>query len=354
MVLDELSVPIVLAPLAGGPSTPELAAAVSEAGGLGFVASGYLSASALGERIARTRELTARPFGVNVFVPSRAPADPAAYAPFVERLRREAARLGAEVGEPRFDDDDWEAKLQLLAGDPARVVSFTFGCPPAEVVSRLRGAGSEVWVTITSPAEAREAVGAGADGLVVQGAEAGGHRASFSDADDAPVYGLLALLQLVRRVVDVPLVGTGGIATGAAVAAVLAAGARAAQVGTAFMRCPEAGTAEVHRAALASDGPTALTRAFTGRLARGIRNRFMDEHGADAPIAYPELHHVTSPLRRAGRERGDADVVNLWAGEAHALADERPAAEVVRTLASDAQRALEEALSRSGRDRALG
>jgi nitronate monooxygenase len=346
MILDELSVPIVLAPLAGGPSTPELAAAVSEAGGLGFVASGYLSASALGERTARTRELTARPFGVNVFVPSRAPADPAAYAPFVERLRGEAARLGAEVGEPRFDDDDWEAKLELLAGDPARVVSFTSGCPPAEVVSRLRGAGSEVWVTITSPAEAREAVAAGADALVVQGAEAGGHRASFSDADDAPVYGLLALLQLVRRAVDVPLVATGGIATGAAVAAVLAAGARAAQVGTAFMRCPEAGTAEVHRQALARPGRTALTRAFTGRTARGIVNRFLLEHDACAPRAYPAVHHVTAPIRARARREGNPELLNLWAGEAHELARAEPAGALVRRLHEEARAALEAARGR--------
>ena len=319
MVLEDVALPIVLAPLAGGPSTPELAAAVSDAGGLGFVGLGYLRAGAAAERIAATRALTARPFGVNVFVPGR---------PSALDVRPFAARLGPGAGEPRFDDDDWDAKLELLRADPVPVVSFTFGCPPRDVVASLP---SEVWVTVTSVEEARAAAAAGADALVVQGAEAGGHRGSFEDRDDAPL-GLLALLQLVRAAVDVPLVATGGIATREGVAAVIALGASAAQAGTAFLLCPEAGTSEVHRRAIASDAPTALTRAFTGRLARGIRNRFMEEH-ADAPAAYPEVHHVTAPLRAAGREAGDPDVVNLWAGQAHALARAAPAAEVVRALA---------------------
>ena len=319
MVLEGVARPIVLAPLAGGPSTPELAAAVCEAGGLGFLAAGYLSASALAARLARLRELTSRPFGVNVFVPG--PPFAGDLAPFVERL-------GPGAGEPRWDDDDWEAKLALLRAAPPAVVSFTFGCPDHDVIASLP---CEVWVTVTTPDEARIAAGAGADALVVQGAEAGGHRASFADRPEVPVIGLLPLLQLVRDAVDLPLIATGGLATPEAVAATCAAGARAAQIGTAFLRCPEAGTSEVHRRALASDAPTALTRAFTGRLARGIRNRFMDEH-PDAPVAYPEIHHVTAPLRAAGRQRGDADVVNLWAGEAHALARAEPAAEVVRRL----------------------
>jgi nitronate monooxygenase len=315
VILDDLHVPIVLAPLAGGPSTPALTAAVSEAGGLGFLASGYLSAATLAERMAETRALTSRPFGVNVFVPGPA-ADPAVYAGYVQSL--------PGAGEPRSDDDDWEAKLALLADHP--VVSFTFGCPAPDVLAGLRG---EAWVTVTSPEEARQAAQAGADVLVVQGGEAGGHRGSFVDRPDLPVYGVLALLQLID--VDTPLVASGGIATRAGVAAVLASGARAAQIGTAFMRCPEAGTHPAQRAALATDAPTALTRAFTGRLARGIENRFMAEH-PDAPIAYPEINHATAPLRAAARQANDAGGFNLWAGEAHALAQEKPAAAVVADL----------------------
>jgi nitronate monooxygenase len=331
MILDALEVPVVLAPLAGGPSTPALAAAVSEAGGLGFVAAGYLSPDVLAQRIADTRGLTARPFGVNLFVPG--PATPrAAYADYL-------TALGPDAGEPRADDDGWEAKLALLERDPVPVVSFTFGCPPAEAVGRIRAAGSEAWVTVTSPDEAREAAAAGAGVLVVQGGEAGGHRGSFADRPDLPVYGLLSLLQLVRAAVDLPLVASGGIATGPALAAVLVLGARAAQVGTALMRTPEAGTHPAQKQALATEEPTALTRAFTGRLARGIRNRFMAEH-PEAPIAYPELHYATAPLRAAAREAGDTGGFNLWAGEAHALAEERPAGEVVAALAAGAREAL--------------
>jgi nitronate monooxygenase len=331
VILDNLEAPVVLAPLAGGPSTPALAAAVSEAGGLGFVAAGYLKAPALGQRVAETRELTAKPIGVNLFVPGEA-APRERYAGYV-------AGLGEGAGEPRPDDDDWEAKLDLVAALRVPVVSFVFGCPSRDTVARVHAAGSEAWITVTSPEEARAAADAGADVLVAQGGEAGGHRGSFTDRPDLPVFGLLSLLQLVRAATDRPVVASGGIATGAGLAAVLCLGARAAQIGTAFLRTPEAGTHPAQKAALAEDSPTALTRAFTGRLARGIRNRFMDEH-PDAPIAYPELHHATSPLRARAREAGDAGGFNLWAGEAHTLAEEVTAAEVVARLVEGARAAL--------------
>ncbi len=332
-VLERLEVPIVLAPLAGGPSTPELAAAVCNGGGLGFLAGGYLTAAALEERIGALRGLTERPFGVNLFVPG-SPSEPGAYADF-------AARMPEGAGAPRFEDDDWEAKLALMESSRPDVVSFTFGCPSGEELARI----GEAWVTVTSPGEAAQALAAGADALVVQGGEAGGHRGSFVDAPDLAVYGLLPLLQLIET--GRPLIASGGIATGAAVAAVLAAGASAAQIGTAFLRAPEAGTAEAHREALATDRATGLTRAFTGRLARGIRNAFMDDH-PDAPLAYPELHHLTAPLRTAARERGDAEAINLWAGEAHALAAEKPAAEILAELAAGARDALAAAERRMG------
>jgi nitronate monooxygenase len=337
VICDELEAPVVLAPLGGGPSTPELAAAVSDAGGLGFLAAAYLTAESAADRIEATRRLTARSYGVNVFVAGSGPAEVSAYRGYLDRLAEWGGQRGAELGEPRYDDDDFEAKIELLTSDPVAVVSFTFGCPPATVLERLRSAGSEVWITVTSPAEAAEAEAAGADALVVQGSEAGGHRASFSDRDDLPAFGLLSLLQLVAARTALPLIASGGIATGAALAAALAAGATAAQLGTAFMLCPEAGTSAAHREAMRSERETAPTRAFTGRLARGIRNEFMDEHGDAAPIAYPEIHHVTAPVRRAARARGDASQINLWAGEAHQLARDLPAAEIVRGLVAEAE-----------------
>jgi nitronate monooxygenase len=342
-LLASLRVPVVQAPMGGGPSTPELAAAVSGAGGVGFLAAGYRSAAELEEQIEAALGLTDR-FGVNLFTPGPA-ADPDAVAPYVEALGAEAERYGAGVGEPRHSDDAWEAKLELLRRVSVPVVSFTFGCPEASVMGALKEAGSEVWVTVTSPAEARAAVAAGAQALIAQGAEAGAHQGSYDDASAPEPLGLLALLQLLVAEAELPLVASGGIATGAGLAAVLSAGAAAAQIGTAFMLCPEAETSEVHRRALEGEEPTALTRAFTGRRARGIVNRFLAEH-EDAPSAYPEIHYATAPLRAAAREAGDPEAVNLWAGQAYPLARAEPAADVVSRLAAEAEEALSRARQR--------
>ncbi|MFC4377357.1 nitronate monooxygenase [Nocardia halotolerans] len=342
MVIESLRVPIVAAPMAGGPSTPELVVAVSAAGGFGQLAAGYLGTDAVAAQIAATRAATAAPFGVNLFAPG-AVADPSVYAAYLAELG-----VDHQLGTPKHDTDGWADKLDLLVADPVAVVSVTFGCPTAVEVDRLHAVGTQVWVTVTTPAEALIAVDAGADALIAQGAEAGGHRACFLDdpADD-PIdpLGLLPLLQLLTATTDRPLIAAGGIATGAAVAGVLAAGARAAQIGTALLGCAEAGTNPVHRGAIGSTEPTMLTRAFTGRRARGIRNRFLEEHTADAPAAYPEIHYATGPLRAAARAAGNRDEVNLWAGQAHSLSTGQSASELVGDLAADAKAALHKALS---------
>jgi nitronate monooxygenase len=344
MILDSCDIPIVLAPLAGGPSTPELAAAVSNAGGLGFLASGYLSAAELADRRRRLEELTGRPFGVNLFVPGPA-GDPARVRQFAAEIEPDVSGAGARLGEPRHDDDDWDAKLGYLMDAPADVVSFTFGIPGEDVIAGLRARGTEVWVTVTSLAEARRATAAGADLLAVQGYEAGGHRGGPSDAPDEAA-GLIALLQLITARLDTPVVAAGGIATGKAIAAVLCLGARAAALGTAFLDCPEAATAQVHRSALHDDAaPTRLTRAFSGRTARGIENGFLRAHSQSAPAAYPEVHHLTSPMRKAARQAGLADYVNLWAGQAYPLTTAVPAADLVRDLWDQARTALTQAAS---------
>ena len=329
--------------MAGGPSTPALAIAVCEAGGLGFLAAGYKRAEALRDEIHAVRAATAAPFGVNLFVPSPEPADGSHLHVYLQHLKPEAERQGAELGEARFDDDDWAAKLEVLYEERPAVASFTFGCPDEAVVNRLHGVGVAVWVTVTNVPEALAAREAGADALVVQGAEAGGHRGGFiDDGSDEGGIGLLALLRTVAGATPVPLIATGGIMDGAALAAVLCAGASAAQIGTALMLAPEAGTPDAQRSALAERRPTRVTRAFTGRAARGIVNRFMTEHHDVAPVAYPEIHHVTSPLRAAARRRGDADGFNLWAGQAHELVQARPAGEIVRQMAADAAATLDQ------------
>ena len=347
----ELAHPIVQAPMGGGASTPALAAAVSAAGGLGFLAAGYRSLDAVQADIEAVRARTARSFGVNLFAPPQPVPDATAVARYAETLTRYGV-----PGPPRHDDDGWAAKLALLAELRVPVVSVTFGCPAPPEVAALHAAGCALWVTVTTPGEARVAQAAGADALVVQGVEAGGHRATFDDS--APVdLGLLAALQLVAAASDLPLIATGGLATGRGVAAVLAAGAAAAQLGTAFMLAPEAATPPAHRAAVGGTGETGLTRAFTGRTARGIINAFQREHTASAPLGYPDVHHATAPLRAAARAADDAEGFNLWAGQAHALAEARPAGELVTTLAAEARAALVSAAGgtprppRSGADR---
>jgi nitronate monooxygenase len=321
------SPPIVLAPLAGGPSTPELAAAVSNAGGLGFLAAGYLTPEVFAERLRKTHALTSGPIGVNLFVLEDVGVDDDAVAAYARELEPEARAHGAQLGEPRFDDDWLDAKLELIARADVEVVSTTFGCLAAETVERLQQSGTQVWATVTAAHEARAARDAGVDALVVQGAEAGGHRGSWQDGGEPRT-----LLELLASIdVGLPLVATGGIADRAGVTAVLAAGAQAAQIGTAFLLCPEAGTSEPHRRALQGSGDTAFTRAFTGRSARGIVNRFMVEH-PEAPAAYPHINNLTGPLRAAARTAGDAGAINLWAGVNYAQAEKLPAAEIVARL----------------------
>ncbi|HEV7824572.1 MAG TPA: nitronate monooxygenase [Mycobacteriales bacterium] len=334
-VLAALRRPVIAAPMGGGPSTPRLVHAVGSAGGMGFLAGGYLTPARFAEDVDRVRALGPEPYGVNLFVPGPPLPDDSAVRAYAARLEPEARRLGVHVGEPVFDDDAYDEKLAVLWERPPAVVSFAFGPPSARTVRTLRARGSEVWVTVTNPDAATDAEALGVDALVVQGVEAGAHRGGADDTDD---LALLPLLRLVAARTPLPLVGSGGIVDGAGLAAALVAGASAAQLGTAFLRCPEAGTAAVHREAIVSRTPTELTRAFTGRRARGIVNRFLREH-EDAPVGYPAVHHVTSPMRAAARAAHDPEVVNLWAGQTHELARELPAAEVVGKLLAEARAA---------------
>jgi nitronate monooxygenase len=335
-LLSEL--PIVQAPMAGGPSTPALTAAVCNTGGYGFLAAGYLSVDNLREVIAKTRTLTGASFGVNLFVPST-PGDPNEVAAYATTLQSEAARLGVELGEARWEDDAYEAKLDVVESTRVHLVSFTFGCPTAEVVDRLHRVDIHVAVTVTSAPEAHLAADAGADLLIAQGTEAGGHQGSFTElsVNRAP---LLSLLAEIGATTDVPAIGSGGIMSGHDAGAVLAAGAIAVQLGTAFLCTPEAGTSAPYRRALLEGlyPDTIVTRAYSGRFARGLANRFAVEHDRSAPQAYPEVHHLTRPLRFAATLAGDSSVPNLWAGTGWRQLSTEPAATIVRRIAADARR----------------
>ena len=325
--------PVVVAPMAGGPSTAGLVIAASAAGALGFLAAGYKTAAAMRAEMDAVEAGSAAPYGVNVFVPG-APTDPAALEDYLAQLEPDAAALGVAPGRPEWSDDDWDAKLAALLAHPPAVASFTFGCPEAGVIAALRAAGSAVWVTVTTPDEAALAASRGADGLCVQGPEAGAHCGTFSAGAGPAEVPLRRLLADVAAVASLPLVAAGAIMSRQDVTSALAAGAVAVQCGTAFLRCLESGAHPLHKAALADPlfPGTAVTWAFTGRPARGLVNRFMLDY-PDAPPGYPEVHFATRPLRAAAAAAGDTSRMNLWAGEGYRAATTRSAAEIVAMLA---------------------
>ncbi|MGH3414793.1 MAG: nitronate monooxygenase [Marmoricola sp.] len=331
----ELSeIPLVAAPMAGGPTTPGLVLAAEDAGAFGFLAAGYQTPERLAEDLAAVRAHT-EAFGVNLFVPETRPVDREAVLAYRERLLPEAERAGVALPEPPWADDDrWEAKLELLENEPVPWVSFTFGLPGEDVVERLHDAGTEVAVTVTDPAEAGAADGQGADALVVQAAGAGGHRATHDQGATPNDLALPDLLRGVGAATALPLIGAGGVGTVEDVLEALGAGALAVAVGTALLLTDEAGTKPTHRRAL-SEAPgaaTTLTRAFTGRCARAIRNEFVDRYDAGAPAGYPAVHHLTRPLRAHAAEADDLERLHLWAGTGHAEARTGPAAEVLAGL----------------------
>ncbi|WP_405597491.1 nitronate monooxygenase [Streptomyces sp. NBC_01410] len=332
--------PIVQAPMAGGASCPQLAAAVSEAGGLGFLAAGYKTADGMYQEVKQVRGLTAQPFGVNLFMPQPNTADPGAVEIYRNQLAGEAAWYETPLGDPDSGrDDGYEAKLAILLDDPVPVVSFTFGCPTRDVLDSFAKAGTFTVVTVTTPEEAQAAQWAGADAVCVQGIEAGGHQGTHRDdpESDGAGIGLLSLIALIRETVQLPLIAAGGLMRGGQIAGVLAAGAVAAQLGTAFLVCPESGANALHKQAMTNPlfVRTELTRAFSGRPARGLVNRFMREHGPYAPAAYPQVHHLTSGLRKAAAKTGDAQGMALWAGQGHRLARELPAGRLVDVLVAE-------------------
>ncbi|MGK9221171.1 nitronate monooxygenase [Microbacterium barkeri] len=327
--------PIVAAPMAGGPSNVPLARAVSGAGAFPFLAGGYKTATALADEIAEVRELGVD-YGVNLFVPSTDLVDERAFAAYAEELRTEADAYGLQFElAPLSDDDRWDEKLHLLHTQPVPVVSLTFGLPDAADIRALQDVGTRVLASVTTPYEARLAEGAGANGLVVQGPRAGGHSATFDATrtlDDIPTTDLV---REVRAVTDLPLIAAGGVDGPAAVRDLLDAGAEGVAVGTLLLRSDEAGTSPTHKDALGDPAytDTVLTRAFTGRPARALRNGFIDRHQETGLNAYPAVHHLTRALRQAASKAGDADRLHLWAGTGWRNATPRPAADIIRHLA---------------------
>lgn len=335
--LTDLAVPLVGAPMAGGPSTPQLAAAVSNAGGLGMLAAGYLNADQLLLQIEETKALTDCPFGINLFVPT--PTDPAPQdaGEQLERFRQDiapvAASLGAELpnGMPHDEAEqaNFDALLATVQETQPACATFTFGCPSTEDIERLQSAGICVGVTVTNPQDAALATQRGADFLCVQGPDAGGHQSTFRVADAPNQKPLEKLLKSLTHVSALPLIAAGGIRTAAQVKELLSGGATAVQLGTPLLLADEAGTNATHRELLLSaPRPTVLTRAFTGRYARAITNTWT-ENFDDAPAIYPGLHQLTSSVRKAAAATGNLEWIHAWAGKNYSAIRTGSAAEIL-------------------------
>jgi nitronate monooxygenase len=349
--LFEIDVPIVQAPMAGAQGS-ELAAAVSAAGGLGSLPCAMLTPETAREEIARIRAATNRGFAMNFFVHKPPESDPAAQARWRKRLEKYYAEFGVEPpetagpGRAPFDDEF----CRVVEEARPKVVSFHFGLPDAELFGRVQATGAKIIASATTVREAHYLAEKGVDAVIAQGSEAGGHRGMFLTEVVAAQIGTFALVPQVADAVDVPVIAAGGIADGRGIAAAFALGASGAQIGTAYLRTPEARISELHKAALRSarDEDSALTNVFTGRPARGILNRFVREVGpisADAP-AFPSAIDTMRPLRKASEAARSGEFSPLWTGQAGPLAREMPAGQLTERLAEEALSRLRELASR--------
>jgi len=341
-----IELPVVQAPMAGS-SGVALAVAVASAGGLGSLPAAMLTSRQLEDQIEEFRQATAAPLNVNFFCHASPAVPPAQLEAWSDSLSRYDAELGVSrgpgpSGPPRlpFDDD----ACGVVERRRPEVVSFHFGLPAPALVERVRSTGAVVLSSATTVAEAIWLEGHGCDVIVAQGAEAGGHRGMFLTSDVAAQPGTMALVPRVVDAVAVPVIAAGGIADGRGIAAALTLGASAVQIGTAYLLCPEALTSSVHRRALAGGGAddTVLTNVFTGRPARGRRNRLVDEIGpmaADAP-AFPLAGGAVAPLRAAAESSGSGDFSPLWSGEAAVKNPDVPAGELTRLLMANARDVL--------------
>ncbi|WP_293376856.1 nitronate monooxygenase [Phenylobacterium sp. SCN 70-31] len=341
------------APMVGA-SLDGLAAAVSAAGGMGALAAGALAPEAIGPAVARVRAATDAPFAVNLLMAPRGDPAPGEVAAALAQLTPWYAQLGLEPPEaPNSFAPDFDAQLEAVIAASPPAASFTFGILDRPRVARLRARGTLVIGTATTVAEARAWAEAGADGICAQGFEAGGHRGHFLADPEASLVGTLALVATIRSAVDLPVIAAGGIMDGRGVAAVLALGAAAAQMGTAFLLADEATTSRPWRGAIerAGDDATRLTRAFTGRHARGIENRFMRlMHGVQDEVpAYPVQNRLTQPLRAAAAQADEPEMISLWAGQGVALARPGQAAGMLRAWWDEAGEAARMLASRTER-----
>jgi nitronate monooxygenase len=333
--------PIIQGPMAGSGSSPELTAAVSNAGGLGSLGCAYMTPEQIAETIRKTRSLTDRPFAVNLFAggwQTEAKGDPASMLDLMGPIH---ATLGLPAPQaPTVPADPYPAQLEAVLKERPTVFSTTFGMPSADDIARLRQQGIAVIGTATTIREGRLLAEAGVDAIVAQGAEAGGHRGTFAGAFDVS---MVPTLHLVRELKDgPPVLAAGGLMDGADINTALAAGAAAAVLGTAFNVTPESGAQPAHKQALLDAGrdSTVITRAFSGRPARGLYNDFIAMLDARAAriLPYPYQNALTRPMRTEAGKRGNAQYLSLWAGKGVARVRPMPAGALMKTLLGEMQK----------------
>ncbi|HEV7520427.1 MAG TPA: DUF561 domain-containing protein [Candidatus Angelobacter sp.] len=339
-----LSIPVVLAPMGGGPSTPDLVAAVSNAGGLGSLAAAYSSGERIEQDIAAVRKLTARPFAVNLFSPqAQLPLNDGLNA-VADFLRPYHERLGLKAPElPQKPIEDFDEQVDAVCKAAPPIVSFTFGLLPPKATDRLKAQGTYLMGTATTVEEARQLERAGVDAVIAQGSEAGAHRGTFAVPAEEALIGTVALIPQVVDAVRVPVIASGGVMDGRGIVAVLALGASAVQMGTAFLACSEAGTSAVYLEALLGGrgDQTTLTRAFSGRMARGLSNEFIERWNASGleHLPYPWQNAFTQPMRRAAANAKQAGLLSLWAGQAVRMLRETTTEQLMKELREEMKQA---------------
>ena len=348
-----IELPIIQAPMAGGVTTPDLVAAVSEAGGLGSFGFAYTQPETIQRDSELVRARTAKPFNLNLFASTSVGAIPDAeqraaldaVAPYFDELGLKPPQPVRAPFAP-----DLRAQLDMIELVAPGVFTFHLGDVDAKRIAKLRAAGTRVGGSATCVAEAKHLETLGVDFIVAQGAEAGGHRGTYMRDPYEAMTGTLALVRLIVRAVGVPVVAAGGIMDGAGIAAALALGAQAAQLGTAFVPCAESGAPRVHKDAMlnAREDDTLITEKFSGKPARGIANRYMREMREAPVLAFPAQNSLTGPLRAAAARAGNADFPSLWAGQAVALSREMRAAQLVATLRDETRSALDRLMTLRG------
>jgi len=349
VLLNRLGIqyPVIQGPMGGGPSTPELVASVSNAGGLGSLGAAYMKPDEITAAIRRIKFLTNKPFSVNLFAGgygAKTDPDP---APMLEILAEIHEALGLPapvlaVAPP----DPFPVQLEAVLDERPPIFSFTFGIPEADAMSRLKGRHMAICGTATTVEEGKILAEAGVDAIVAQGAEAGAHRGTFAGSFEASMVPTLDLVQGIRAAVSLPVIASGGIMDGRDLANALRMGASAAALGTAFLTCPESGAPEAHKRAIldARKDTTVITRAFSGRPARGLANTFIAKLAGkeDIILSFPRQNILTRAMRTAAGKLGESGFLSLWAGTGVARARALPAAELVKRLMDEVETATEE------------